>query len=221
MDLLGQSKMGGQPLQFFSVRMCVFLWPYYLLMANLPPYLDELVRAHAVKELMRPRAPQSYCGVIWTLALAKEHGRRPVYRLIGCMRMNVSGKVANAPLPAHKGRMVCPSVDLLHGTEWCASVHRLERVVRQSLIDAGEKLSILVLALLPCGGIFMPNSGGVCPVTNLTPIVEDDDGNRNAEIHSVLIIRSNLTVNVVIDVSEVNDVRERVVHGRGIHSGGK
>jgi hypothetical protein len=171
-----------------------------------------------MKELERPRGPNSYCGVIWTLALAKEHGRRPVYRLIGCMGVNVSRKVANATLPLRKRRIVLPSVHLLHGAEWRASVHRLERVVSQSLIDAGEKLAILVQALLTCSGIFMPNGGRVCSVANLAAIVKDDDSDRNAEIHSVLIIRSSLAVNVVIDVSEVNDVRVRMIHGvRGGH----
>ena len=62
-------------------------------MANLPPYLDELVRACAMKELRKGRGI-----VIRALTLAKEYRRRPMYRLVGGVRMNVGGKVANTAL---------------------------------------------------------------------------------------------------------------------------
>ncbi len=142
-----------------------------------------------------------------------------MYRLIRCVSVNVCGKVALSTLAAPQWSPVMSSVHLLHIPKGRCSIHRLERIIGQTLVDASEKPAILIAkGAIVCAAVLVPDGGRVGPVANLAAVIKDNDGNRNAEVHCVLIVRSRLTVNIVIDVSEVDDVRVRVIHGvRGGH----
>ena len=121
---------------------------------------------------------------------------------------------------------MCARVHLLHSTKWRNGIHRLERIIGYTLIDAREKLSILVhgsISILI--DICPPHCGGVGPVANLAAVIKDNDDDRNrAFIHCPQISRNDLVIDdviVIVDIVNIDVVRGRVVHGRGIHSGSK